>query len=230
MERGIVDLNSIAIDGPAGAGKSTLARQLAKELGFLYVDTGAIYRTVALAVFRAGLAPEDSEKVSSLLGTLNIRMDYGPDGEQRMFLDGEDVSKAIREHRVSGLASKVSAIPAVRDFLLDFQRRQAREHSVVMDGRDIGTVVLPQADVKIFLTAAPEARARRRLLELQQRGQKADFETVLRDIVQRDDQDEHRAIAPLRQAEDAELLDTTQLNLEQSLQELLRMVKEKIDL
>lgn len=223
-------MNSIAIDGPAGAGKSTLARQLAKELGFLYVDTGAIYRTVALAVFRAGLAPEDSEKVSSLLGTLNIRMDYGPDGEQRMFLDGEDVSKAIREHRVSGLASKVSAIPAVRDFLLDFQRRQAREHSVVMDGRDIGTVVLPQADVKIFLTAAPEARARRRLLELQQRGQKADFETVLRDIVQRDDQDEHRAIAPLRQAEDAELLDTTQLNLEQSLQELLRMVKEKIDL
>ena len=207
-----------------------MARQLAKELGFLYVDTGAIYRTVALAVFRAGLAPEDSEKVSSLLGTLNIRMDYGPDGEQRMFLDGEDVSKAIREHRVSGLASKVSAIPAVRDFLLDFQRRQAREHSVVMDGRDIGTVVLPQADVKIFLTAAPEARARRRLLELQQRGQKADFETVLRDIVQRDDQDEHRAIAPLRQAEDAELLDTTQLNLEQSLQELLRMVKEKIDL
>ncbi|MGO5022667.1 (d)CMP kinase [Lawsonibacter sp. LCP25S3_G6] len=230
MERGIVELKSIAIDGPAGAGKSTLARQLAKELGFLYVDTGAIYRTVALAVLRAGIAAEDSETVSSLLESLNIRMDYGPDGEQRMFLAGEDVSKAIREHQVSGLASKVSAIPAVRDFLLDFQRRQAREHSVVMDGRDIGTVVLPQADVKIFLTAAPEARARRRLLELQQRGQQADLETVLRDIVQRDDQDEHRAIAPLRRAEDAELLDTTQLNLEQSLQELLRMVKEKIDL
>ena len=223
-------MKSIAIDGPAGAGKSTLARQLAKELGFLYVDTGAIYRTVALAVLRAGIAPEDADKVSAILETLEIRMDYGPDGEQRMFLDGEDVSKAIREHQVSGLASKVSAIPAVRDFLLDFQRRQAREHSVVMDGRDIGTVVLPQADVKIYLTAAAEARAQRRLLELQQRGQEAEYETILRDIIQRDDLDEHRPIAPLRRAEDAELLDTTHLNLEQSLEALLRMVKEKIDL
>ena len=223
-------MKSIAMDGPAGAGKSTLARQLAKELGFLYVDTGAIYRTVALAVLRAGIAPEDADKVTDILGTLQIRMDYGPDGEQRMFLDGEDVSQAIREHRVSGLASKVSAIPAVRDFLLDFQRRQAREHSVVMDGRDIGTVVLPQADVKIFLTAAAQARAQRRLLELQQRGQQAEYETILRDIIQRDDLDEHRPIAPLRRAEDAELLDTTHLNLEQSLEELLRMVKEKIDL
>lgn len=223
-------MKSIAIDGPAGAGKSTLARQLAKKLGFLYVDTGAIYRTVALAVLRAGIAPEDADKVSALLETLEIRMDYGPDGEQRMFLDGEDVSQAIREHQVSGLASKVSAIPAVRDFLLEFQRRQAREHSVVMDGRDIGTVVLPQADVKIFLTAAAQARAERRLLELQQRGQQAEFETILRDIIQRDDLDEHRPIAPLRRAEDAELLDTTHLNLEQSLEELLRMVKEKIDL
>lgn len=221
---------SIAIDGPAGAGKSTLARQLAKKLGFLYVDTGAIYRTVALAVLGKGISPEDADGVSGLLKTLDIRMDYGPDGEQRMFLAGEDVSRAIREHQVSGLASKVSAIPAVREFLLEFQRRQAREHSVVMDGRDIGTVVLPQADVKIFLTAAPEARAKRRLLELQQRGQQADFETILRDIVQRDELDEHRPIAPLRQAEDAQLLDTTQLNLEQSLEELLRMVKEKIDL
>ena len=221
---------SIAIDGPAGAGKSTLARQLAKKLGFLYVDTGAIYRTVALAVLGKGISPEDADGVSGLLKTLDIRMAYGPDGEQRMFLAGEDVSQAIREHQVSGLASKVSAIPAVREFLLEFQRRQAREHSVVMDGRDIGTVVLPQADVKIFLTAAPEARAKRRLLELQQRGQQADFETILRDIVQRDELDEHRPIAPLRQAEDAQLLDTTQLNLEQSLEELLRMVKEKIDL
>lgn len=157
-------------------------------------------------------------------------MDYGPDGEQRMFLDGEDVSQAIREHQVSGFTSKVSAIPAVRDFLLDVQRRQAREHDVVMDGRDIGTVVLPQADVKIFLTAAAEARARRRLLELQQRGQQADFDTIFHDIILRDEQDEHRPIAPLRRAEDAVLLDTTQLNLEQSLQQLLHLVKEKIDL
>ncbi len=221
---------SVAIDGPAGAGKSTLARRLARELGFLYVDTGAIYRTVALAVLRTGADPADAAQVSELLGKLDIRMDYGPDGEQRMFLDGEDVSQAIREHQVSGFTSKVSAIPAVRDFLLDVQRRQAREHDVVMDGRDIGTVVLPQADVKIFLTAAAEARARRRLLELQQRGQQADFDTILHDIILRDEQDEHRPIAPLRRAEDAVLLDTTQLNLEQSLQQLLHLVKEKIDL
>lgn len=225
-----MEKKSIAIDGPAGAGKSTLARQLARALGFLYVDTGAIYRTVALAVLRAGIATEDVGKVSQLLGTLDIRMDYGQDGEQRMFLSGEDVSKAIREHQVSGLASKVSAIPAVRDFLLDFQRRQAREHSVVMDGRDIGTVVLPEADVKIFLTAAPEARAKRRVLELHQRGQQAEFDTILRDIIQRDKQDEQRPIAPLRRAEDAALLDTTRLNLEQSLEALLQLVKEKINL
>ena len=220
-------LKSIAIDGPAGAGKSTLARQLAGKLGFIYVDTGAIYRTVALAVLRAGADPADAGQVAALLKGLDIRMDYGPDGEQRMFLGGEDVSRAIREHQVSGLASRVSAIPAVRDFLLDFQRRQAREHNVVMDGRDIGTVVLPQADVKIFLTAAPEARARRRLLELRQRGQQADYDTVLRDIIQRDEQDANRPIAPLRRAEDAALLDTTRLNLEQSLEALVRLVKEK---
>ena len=191
------------------------------------MDTGAIYRTVALAVLRAGADPADAGQVAALLKGLDIRMDYGPDGEQRMFLGGEDVSRAIREHQVSGLASRVSAIPAVRDFLLDFQRRQAREHNVVMDGRDIGTVVLPQADVKIFLTAAPDARARRRLLELRQRGQQADYDTVLRDIIQRDEQDANRPIAPLRRAEDAALLDTTRLNLEQSLEALVRLVKEK---
>ena len=217
---------SVAIDGPAGAGKSTLARQAARELGFLYVDTGAIYRTVALKVLRTGADPADEAQVSALLEGLDISMDYGPDGEQRMFLEGEDVSKAIREHRVSGLTSQVSAIPAVRAFLLDFQRRLAREHSVVMDGRDIGTVVLPDADVKIFLTAAPEARARRRLLELEQRGQQADFDTILHDIIQRDEQDRNRPIAPLRQAEDAVLLDTTHLNLEESLLSLLTLIKE----
>lgn len=219
---------SVAIDGPAGAGKSTLARKLAERLGYLYVDTGAIYRTVALAVLRAGVDPADEAGVGGLLEGLDVKMAYGEDGVQRMYLAGEDVSAAIREHRVSGAASKVSAIPAVRAFLLDFQRKQAREGSVVMDGRDIGTVVLPGADVKIFLTAAPEARARRRLLELEQRGQKADFETVLRDIKDRDYSDEHRPIAPLKQAEDAALLDTTRLNLEQSLEALLSLVKEKI--
>ena len=211
--------HSIAIDGPAGAGKSTLARRVAGELGFLYVDTGAIYRTVALKVLRAGADPDDPDQVIPLLQGLDIAMDYGPDGEQRMF----------RENRVSGLASRVSAIPAVRDFLLDFQRRQAREHNVVMDGRDIGTVVLPEADVKVFLTAAPEARARRRYLELLERGQQADPDAVLRDIVARDRQDESRPVAPLRRAEGAALLDTTQLDLEQSLERLLTLIKEKLE-
>jgi len=221
---------SIAIDGPAGAGKSTLAQRAAKELGFLYVDTGAIYRTVALKTLRAGADPENQDQVIPLLDQMDVQMKYGSDGEQRMYLDGEDVSVAIREHQVSGLASKVSAIPAVRAFLLDFQRKQARENNVLMDGRDIGTVVLPNADVKIFLTAAAESRARRRLLELERRGQTTDFETVLRDIVQRDEQDRNRPVAPLRQAEDAVLLDTTNLNLEESLQAMLSIIKEKIDL
>ena len=221
---------SIAIDGPAGAGKSTLARKAAGELGFLYVDTGAIYRTVALKVRRAGADPERPEQVVPLLEGLDLRMDYGPDGAQRMYLEGEDISQAIRTSEVSGLASKVSAIPEVRAFLLDVQRRQAREHDVVMDGRDIGTVVLPRADVKIFLTAAPEARARRRLLELQQRGEPAEYERVLADILRRDEQDRTRSISPLRQAEDAVLLDTTNLNLAESLQALLSMIKERIAL
>mgnify|MGYP001137328777 FL=1 len=225
-----MNYKSIAIDGPAGAGKSTLARRLAEKLGFLYVDTGAIYRTVALAVLRAGIDPADAARVVPLLGGLDIRMSYGGDGVQRMYLAGEDVSEAIREHRVSSAASKASALPEVRAFLLDFQRRQAQEHDVVMDGRDIGTVVLPDADVKIFLTAAPETRAERRLLELEQRGQAADFNTVLRDIRERDHQDETRPVAPLKRAEDAALLDTTRLNLEQSLEGLLSLVKEKIAL
>lgn len=219
---------SIAIDGPAGAGKSTLARQLAGKLGYLYVDTGAIYRTVALKVLRAGVDPENSTQVTALLGNMEIRMGYDSEGVQRMYLDGEDVSDAIREHHISGVASKISAIPAVRAFLLGVQRKQAREHSVVMDGRDIGTVVLPNADVKIFLTAAAQARARRRVLELEQRGQSADFETIFRDMEQRDEQDRNRTIAPLKQAEDAVLVDTTCLNLEESLEALLSVVKERI--
>ena len=194
---------SVALDGPSGAGKSTIARSVAQELGFVYVDTGAIYRTVALAVLRAGADPADESQVVPLLEGLNIQMGYSADGVQKMGLGPEDVSEAIREHRISGAASKVSAIPEVRAFLLDYQRGLTRAHDVVMDGRDIGTVVLPNADVKIFLTAAPEARARRRLRELEQRGQEADFDSILRDIKERDDQDENRPIAPLKQAADA---------------------------
>ena len=224
-----MSFQSIAIDGPAGAGKSTVARTAAKELNFLYVDTGAIYRTVALAVDRLGIDPGDGEAVARALPALKIRMDHGPSGEQRMFLGEEDVSKAIRENRVSALASKVSALPQVRAFLLDFQRQLARENNVIMDGRDIGTVVLPRAEVKVFLTAAPEARARRRLLELELRGQQADYETILKEIVQRDKQDRERAAAPLKQAEDAVLLDTTQLNLEQSVEALLKIVRARLN-
>lgn len=221
---------SIAIDGPAGAGKSTLARALARELGYLYVDTGAIYRTVALRAREAGADPSDPEQVAPLLEDLDLRMDYGGDGVQRMYLSGRDVTETIRKNEVSALASQVAALPAVREFLLDFQRKQAREHNVVMDGRDIGTVVLPQAGVKIFLTAAPEARARRRTAELLQRGQDADFDEILREIRQRDEQDENRPVAPLRQAEDAALLDTTNLDLKGSLEALLTLVRERLSL
>ena len=212
---------SVAIDGPAGAGKSTLARRLAQRLGFLYVDTGAIYRTVGLYTLRNRLAPEE---VVPMLEKLDIRMEYDSGGVQRMRLNGEDVSEAIRVHEVSQRASQVAALPEVRAFLLDFQRRQAREHSVVMDGRDIGTVVLPNADVKSFLTASPEVRAKRRLLELEQRGQPAQYEQILQDIQDRDRQDRNRAAAPLRQAEDAVLLDTSGLDLEQSLTQMLEIV------
>ena len=224
-----MNFTSVAIDGPAGAGKSTLARKLAEKLGFLYVDTGAISRTVALKVLGEKADPADPAQVVPLLEGLEIHMGY-EDGVQKMYLEGEDVSGAIRRHKVSGAASQVSAIPEVRAFLLEFQRKLARESSVVMDGRDIGTVVLPNADVKIFLTAAPEARARRRLLELEQRGETADFDTILRDIKERDYQDEHRPIAPLKQAADAVLLDTTDLDLGQSMSRLLALVKEKIGL
>ena len=220
---------SIAIDGPAGAGKSTVARAAAAKLNYLYVDTGAIYRTVALAMDRLGVDPADPKQVVPALPGLDIRMEYGQDGEQHMLLGGEDVSRAIRENRISGLASKVSALPQVRAFLLEFQRKLAREHDVIMDGRDIGTVVLPNADVKVFLTAGAEARALRRQKELEQRGRKADYQTILAEIVQRDRQDSQRAAAPLKQAEDAVLLDTTHLNLEQTVEALLTIVKERAE-
>ena len=221
---------SIAIDGPAGAGKSTLAKALAARLGFLYVDTGAIYRTVGLSVARQGGDCGDPADVAARLPALRLSLTHGPDGRQHMLLGEEDVTDAIRENTVSRYASQVSAHPAVRAFLLEMQRDLARQHDVVMDGRDIGTVVLPQADVKIFLTASPEQRALRRFKELEARGQQVDLETLRREIVQRDYDDSHRAAAPLRQAEDAVKVDTSQLDLEQSLEALLTVVKERLPL
>ena len=214
---------SIAIDGPSGAGKSTLAKACARQFGFLYVDTGAIYRTVGLAAKRAGIAPEDAEAVLPLLPTLDIDLRHAEDG-QHMFLFNEDVNGLIRTPEISAYASKVSAIAEVRTFLMEMQRSLARKNSVIMDGRDIGTVVLPQADIKVFLTASAEARAQRRLRELQEKGQDLSFEEVLRDMKERDERDTQRAAAPLKAAEDAVLLDTTALSLEESIALLCKII------
>ena len=219
---------SIAIDGPSGAGKSTLARQIAKALGFLYVDTGAIYRTLALAALRRGIDPANSADVLEVLHGIKIDLGYGADGLQHMYLDGADVTEEIRTPAVSAGASAVSAIPAVRTFLMDMQRDLAASRDVVMDGRDIGTVVLPGADVKIFLTATAEERARRRYEELLLRGTEVDYETVLRDIVARDERDTSRAAAPLRQAEDAVAVDTTGKSQEESLDLLLNLIRRQL--
>ena len=219
---------TIAIDGPSGAGKSTLARRAAKEFGFLYVDTGAIYRTLGLAAHRRGIDCHDEAAVSAILPELDIHMAYNDSGEQCMYLDGEDVSAAIRAPEISICASDVSSLPAVRAFLLDMQRKTARESSVIMDGRDIGTVVLPDAELKIYLTASAEARAERRLKELRAKGVGTDFDAVLKDIEYRDYQDTHREIAPLRRAEDAVLLDTSSISLEESCERLYATIREKL--
>ena len=223
-----MSFKNIAIDGPSGAGKSTMAKRVAQKLNYLYVDTGAIYRTVGLYGLRENTALDDGEAVAAMLPQIRIEMDYGPDGTQRMHLNGEDVSAAIRQPEVSIAASKVSALPAVRAFLLDMQRNLARTHNVIMDGRDIGTVVLPGADVKIFLTASAEERAKRRHLELQERGVQDSYETVLADIKERDMRDTTRAAAPLRQADDAQLVDTTGHDLDASTDMILRCIREKL--
>ena len=223
-------LYSIAIDGPSGAGKSSLARRAAAALGFIYVDTGAIYRTVGLACHRAGVSCKDAAAVETVLPRLNIQMRYNDAGEQRMYLDEEDVSSRIRMPEISLCASDVSTLPAVRSYLLDMQRRMAKNNNVIMDGRDIGTVVLPDADLKIFMTSSAAARAQRRLLELQSKGIRANFEDVLKDIEYRDKQDSSRAAAPMKAAEDAVILDTTNLNLEESYRLLCRTIREKLGL
>ncbi len=221
-------MKSIAIDGPAGAGKSTLARAAALQLSYVYVDTGAIYRCVGLYALRKGVKPSSAEEVNALLPEIKIDLRHDDSGLQRMSLCGEDVTDKIRTPDVSAAASAVSAIPEVRAFLLEMQRDLARRHNVIMDGRDIGTVVLPDADVKVFLTASPVARAKRRWLELQEKGVKTTFDEVLNDMILRDKNDSTRAAAPLRQAEDAILLDTSNYTLEESIQALMEIIYERI--
>ncbi len=218
---------SVAIDGPAGAGKSTLARRLAAELGYIYVDTGAMFRTIGLYALRAGKDPKDNEAVNALLPEISLKFAF-IGGEQHIYLNGEDVSTAIRTEEVGMAASAVGANPEVRAFLLGMQRDMAKTQDGRMDGRDIGTVVLPDATVKIFLTASPEARATRRWKEYQQKGAEVSYEEVLADVRQRDYQDTHRAAAPLRQADDAQLLDTSEMNFEQSLEAMKKMIVEKV--
>jgi cytidylate kinase len=218
---------SIAIDGPSGAGKSSLAKRLAKELGYTYVDTGAMYRAIGLYALRAGRDPKDAAAVEALLPQITLRL-AAIDGAQHIYLNEEDVSEAIRTGEVSMAASAVGSHPAVRAFLLEQQRAAARTQNVLMDGRDIGTVVLPDASVKIFLTASPEARAERRWKELAAKGDTATYEEVLADVKQRDYQDTHRAAAPLRQAEDAVLVDTSALDFEQSVAAMKAAIDEKL--
>lgn len=218
---------SVAIDGPSGAGKSTIAKAAAKALGFVYLDTGAIYRTVAWHITMMGIGPKDTDHVPMLLDDANIKIDFREDG-QHMILNGKDITGEIRTPEISACASKVAALSCVRDFLLDLQRDLAKQHNIIMDGRDIGTVVLPDAELKIFLTATPEDRARRRYEELVEKGEAVTFDEVLKDVIQRDYNDTHRDIAPLRQAEDAVLADTTGFELPQSVALIRSLVEKKL--
>ena len=219
---------SIAIDGPAGAGKSTIARALAKELGYYYVDTGAIYRTVAYFLDLLGISPKDVDGVSRYIDELTVELDWDEEGKQHMFMNGMDVTDEIRTQDISQKASLVSAHAVVREMLLDMQRDVARKHNVIMDGRDIGTVVLPKATVKIFLTATPEVRAQRRYDELIAKGQKATYNEILQQIQQRDYQDTHREIAPLKMARDSIKLDTSEMPIEGVIEAMKKIVQEKI--
>lgn len=219
--------NSIAIDGPSSAGKSTIAKAVASKLGYIYVDTGALYRAIGLFASKNDIETTDQAGVTNLLPKINVELKF-IDNSQRVFLNGEDVSETIRLPEVSMYASNVSAIPSVREFLFDLQRNMAVDNNIIMDGRDIGTVVLPNADVKIFLTASAYVRAKRRYDEFLSKGQKVDFDKLLEEVNQRDYNDSHRATAPLKQAEDAVLVDTTELNLEQAIEAVSTVVKQKL--
>ena len=219
---------SIAIDGPAGAGKSTIAKRLAKELGFMYVDTGAIYRTVAYFFDLWGVAPKDIDGITRYIDELTVGIEYDEDGTQHMIMNGMDVTDDIRTQDISQKASLVSAHAIVRDMLLDMQRDVAKKHNVIMDGRDIGSVVLPKANVKIFLTASPEVRAKRRTDELIAKGQKADYQKILKEIQQRDYQDTHREVAPLKMSRDSVKVDTSDLDIEGVIAELKAIIQKKV--
>lgn len=219
---------AIAIDGPAGAGKSSLSKEVAKELSFIYVDTGALYRTIGLAASRKGLKKDDKAEIISMLNDIDVKLSFNDEGTQIVLLNGEDVSSFIRTPEASMFASAVSAIPEVRAFLLDLQRNMAKSDNVIMDGRDIGTVVLPDAKIKIFLTASPEKRAMRRHKENIEKGIDSTYEEVLKDVNQRDYQDSHREIAPLKPAEDSVLVDTSDYNFEGSKELLLKVIKERM--
>ncbi len=219
---------SVAIDGPAGAGKSTIARRLAAELGYRYVDTGAIYRTVAYFMDLWGVSPKDVDGVNRYIDELTIGIEYDEEGLQHMIMNGMDVTQDIRTQDISQKASLISAHGVVREVLLDMQRDMAKNYDVVMDGRDIGTVVLPKATVKIFLTASPEVRAERRCKELQEKGQKAQYAQILKEIQQRDYQDTHREIAPLKMCRDSVKVDTSDLNLEESVAAIRKIIEEKL--
>ncbi len=217
---------AIALDGPAGAGKSSIARRAAKALGYIYVDTGALYRTVGLAAMRNNVEPKPSAELEHLLASIHVELTFNETGEQIVLLDGEDVSGEIRTSEASKMASNISAVPAVRAYLLDLQRDMAKTNNVIMDGRDIGTVVLPDAKVKIFLTASPEARAQRRYKEMAEKGMDVQYENVLKDVMERDYNDMHREIAPLKPAEGSITVDTTELDFEQSIEAIINVIKE----
>ena len=218
---------SVAIDGPAGAGKSTIAKRVAQELGYLYVDTGAIYRTVGYHMSLMGIGPKDTDGIRRCIDDVNIEIAYGEDGLQHMILNGQDVTDQIRTPEMSMMASGVAAQACVRDYLMDMQRELARTHNVVMDGRDIGTVVLPDAQVKVYLTASAEVRAERRFKELTAKGEKVRFEDVYTDVVRRDEADMNRAVAPLKCADDAEILDCSYLTIDQVVAEMKAIIRKK---
>ena len=219
---------AVALDGPAGAGKSSIAKRAAAALDFIYVDTGALYRTIGLAASRRGVEPVASPEVEELLSSINVDLTFNDKGDQVVLLDGKDVSSVIRTPEASMMASKISAIPTVRAYLLDLQRNMAKTHNVIMDGRDIGTVVLPDAQVKIFLTASPEARAERRYKELVEKGMNVKYEDILQDVITRDYNDTHRETAPLKPAKGCVMVDTTELDFEQSVEKIISVIKERI--